>query len=164
MATSNSSTRGRVTSRYAFRLNCQGGGDQVGSARGTPTRACTRLAHGGRWPIRPSNDRCRLPYATTGWHRTETVTVEPELTLVRPHQPRRGPMCRSDTRVLPCPAMVQRDGSAAGTSITRGTCPVAARKRSRSGWATTIVASLRSGCASTAAASHSVRSMTNSTV
>ena len=39
---------------------------------------------------------------------------------------------------------------AAGTSITRGAWPVAARKRSRSACAITIVASLTSGCACTA--------------
>src|SRR5690349_1865468 len=50
-----------------------------------------------------------------------------------------------------------------GTSITRGRCPVAARKRSRSACAMTIVASFESGCACTAGASQSARSITNST-
>ena len=59
-------------------------------------------------------------------------------------------------------AMANQRGFA-GTSITRGTWPVAARKRSRSAWGMTIVAVLTSGCACTASASHSARSMTNST-
>src|SRR5215472_17088 len=53
--------------------------------------------------------------------------------------------------------------SSPGTSITRGLCPVAARKRSRSACSITIVASLERGCACTAGASQSARSITNST-